>query len=218
MYIIWHGQTCFNIVLGYKKEEQTSIIIDPYTEKGFSSPRLKADIVMVTNGYEEKEKIISQKIKPAKRSPFLIKEAGEYEVGEAFIRGIASNDNKKNIIYSIRGEEIKMCHLGKISQKELTSSQLDELGPIDVLMVPVGDKDAIDSKTAFNIISQIEPKIIIPMYYKAPNLRANLDGLEKFLKVMGERISEKQKKLSLKEQDLTPEREKSVVILEPVIK
>ncbi len=108
----------------------------------------------------------------------MIEEPGEYEVKDIFIQGIPSfhdeEEGKKrgqNTIYTIEAEGIRLCHLGDLGQKELNSDQLEKIGDIDILMVPVGGVYTINSKGAAKIISQIEPRLIIPMHYHIPRLK-----------------------------------------------
>ena len=66
---------------------------------------------------------------------------------------------------------MRFCHLGDLGQKQLTDEQLEKIDKVDVLMIPVGGKYTIDSSAAQKIISQIEPKIVIPMHYTLPKLK-----------------------------------------------
>jgi len=124
------------------------------------------------------------------------------------------------------GSEIQMCRaaeyladkghivsviVGDFGQKELTEDQLEEIGDIDVLMIPVGGEFTIDAKGATHVISQIEPKIIIPMHYAIPKLKTKLDEVDKFLKEIGKKSVVPQPKLLIKKKDLPLETQ--VVVL-----
>ena len=117
-------------------------------------------------------------------------------------------------MYTIEAEEIKICHLSDLGQKELTDQQLEEIGEVNVLMLPVGGVYTIDAKGASDIINQIEPQIVIPMHYKITGLKEKLEGLDKFLKVMGIKEPEYLNKLSLRRKDLSEDATK-VIILKP---
>ncbi len=80
---------------------------------------------------------------------------------------------------------LNIVHLGDFGQSEISETQLTQIGEVDILLVPVGSVYTIDSKTAAKIVSQLEPKIIIPMHYKIEGLKFELDGVEGFLKEMG---------------------------------
>ena len=118
------------------------------------------------------------------------------------------------IIYKIEAEGLKLCHLSDLGQKELSPEQLEQIGEVDILMAPVASTHSLDAKIASQIISQIEPRIVIPMHYKIPNLKTDLDGVEKFLKVMGAEGTKPEKKLKITPSQL-PVEETKIVVLEP---
>ncbi len=101
-----------------------------------------------------------------------------------------------------------------MGQLQLTDEQLEELGSIDVLMVPIGGGPTISSQEASKIISQIEPKIIIPMHYQLPHLKLKLEDVKKFLKVMGKNSIIPQEKFQVKQNTL-PKEGMDIVILMP---
>jgi L-ascorbate metabolism protein UlaG (beta-lactamase superfamily) len=144
---------------------------------------------------------------------FLINGPGEYEVKEVFVQGIASEKEKGiNTIYTIETEDLKICHLGCLNQKELTDEQLDKIGEVDILMIPVGDGEVISAKEAVKIMSQIEPQIILPMYYHLPKLKIKLDGVDKFLKMIGVKKIEPLPKLNIKKKDISADEVKIILL------
>lgn len=217
MNIIWHGQSFFEIVTKNKEGKELKIIIDPFDESiGLKVPKTEARILLITHQHPDH----SNK-KAIGGSPFLIEEPGEYEINGVHIQGIpAFHDDTQGkergeiITYLIETEDIKICHLGDLGQKELTPEQLDQLGDIDILMVPIGGVYTIDAKGASKIISQIEPKLVIPMHYQIPKLKLKLNSLEQFLKEMGSPAIEAQKKLKIKSSNLSKEKTE-IAILEP---
>jgi len=217
MQIIWHGQSCFQIIASRGKNNQVSIIIDPFSEEtGLRVPKLEADILLISHEHPD-----HNNLKAVSGSPFLIKGPGEYEIKEVYIQAIpAFHDNSQgkqkgeNTIYTIEAEEMKLCHLGDLGQKELTSEQLESIGDVDILMIPVGGIYTISAKEAMKIMSQIEPKIIIPMHYQLPKLKIKLEGLDKFLKTVGVKKLEPLPKLSIKKKDILEE-EVKIIILKP---
>jgi len=199
------------------KNGQVKIIIDPYSEEiGLKFPKSDADIVLSTHNHYD-----HNNIKAVSGNPFIIDGPGEYEVKGVFVQGIHSwHDEKQgsergaNTIYTIEVEDLKLCHLGDLGQTELTSEQLEKIGDVDVLMIPVGGFYTIDAKGALKILSQIEPKIIIPMHYALPKLRVKLDGVDKFLKAVGVKSLEPQAKLSIRKKDIS-EDEAKIIVLSP---
>lgn len=217
MQIIWHGQSCFEITIKNKENGETTVVIDPFAEEpGLKLPKLTADILLVSHNHFD-----HNNVKAVSGEYFLIDSAGEYEIKDVFVQGIkAWHDNQGGkergevMIYKIEAEGIKACHLSDLGQKELTSEQLEQIGDIDVLFLPVGGKYTIDAKDAGEIVSQIEPRIVIPMHYKLPNQKTDIDGVDRFLKVMGEEAVQPEKKLKITAKNL-PAEETKIIVLEP---
>ena len=179
MTITWYGQSCFKIT---NQGNHLTIITDPFDKKfvGLNPPRSAADIVTVSHDHKDHDNV-----KAITGDPFVINSPGEYEIKGARITGCASYHDKKqgqergsNIIYLIKVDRIRVCHLGDFGQERLTDSQLEAIGPVDVLMIPVDGVYTINAREAVKITEQIEPTIIIPMHYEK-------NKLDKFLKYVG---------------------------------
>jgi L-ascorbate metabolism protein UlaG (beta-lactamase superfamily) len=217
MHIIWRGQACFEIITSPNKGTQTILCIDPFGEElGLRVPTISADIALITHAHFD-----HNNKRALKGNPFFIEGPGEYELKGVFIQGIPSwhdtaqgSERGTNTIYVIEAEEIKLCHLGDLGQRELTDEQLEQIGEVDILMIPVGGVYTVNGPEAAKIIAQIEPRIVIPMHYALPKLKVKLEGVEKFLKAMGAKDIEAQAKLTIKKKDL-PEEETKVVVLKP---
>ena len=217
MQIIWEGQSCFQIITQKAKNSQVNIVIDPFgPETGLKLPSLEADVLLTTHSHSD-----HNNWKAVSKNPFLITGPGEYEIQGVFIQGISSwHDNSQgkergeNTIYTIEAEGLRLCHLGDLGQKELTSEQIDKIGEIDILMIPVGGVYTISSKEALKVMSQIEPAITIPMHYQLPKLKSKLEGVDKFLKSLGIKSVNPESKLTIKKKDISSE-EAKVVVLKP---
>jgi L-ascorbate metabolism protein UlaG (beta-lactamase superfamily) len=229
MQIIWHGQSCFEIITTPAKNGQVKIVVDPFSEEiGLRLPKLEADIVLVTYSHSD-----HNNVKAISGTPFLVEGPGEYEIKNVFIQGIASfhdssqgKERGERTIYTIEAEEMRLCHLGDLGQNELTEEQLEKIGECDILMIPIGGTFTISAKEAVKIMSQIEPKITIPMHYQIPysgrrpdgsyrpKLKLKLDGLDKFLKPLGIKSIVPVNKLSLKKKDI-PTEEAKIIVLNP---
>jgi len=215
--IYWAGQSCFQISVSNSRDHSADIVIDPFDETiGLKLPNLSADILLVTHNHYD-----HNNIKGVKGEPFVIQGPGEYEVKEVFINGIPSfHDDKEgkergqNTIYVIEAEDMRFCHLGDLGQKQLTDDQLEKIDSVDVLMIPVGGNFTISSIEAQKVISQIEPKIVIPMHYNLPKLKMNLDDVAKFLKSMGKNSIVPQDKFTVKTSTL-PKDGMEIVVLQP---
>lgn len=217
MQLIWHGQACFEIFTSPQKGTQTSICIDPFGEElGLRLPHISVDILLITHAHFD-----HNNKKLVKGDPFIIEGPGEYELKGVFIRGISSwhdasegSQRGGNTIYTIEAEEMRLCHLGDLGQRELTERQLEEIGEVDILIIPVGGVYTINGSEAPKIISQIEPRLVIPMHYALPKLKVKLEGPEKFLKAMGIKNTEPLPRLNIKKKDL-PEEESRIILLKP---
>ena len=210
MKITWHGQSCFKIVA-----KNTTIITDPFSKDiGLKPPHVEADIVTVSHNHPDHNNVSA-----LRGTPFVVDSPGEYELKGTVILGIDSfHDNKEghergiNTIFIIEAEDMRVCHLGDLGQKELTDEQLDKIEEVDILMIPIGGVYTIDSEEAALIINQIEPRIVIPMHYRIPGLNIKLQAADAFLKEMG---AEKQvvDQLAIKKNDLPKEEEMKVVVM-----
>jgi len=212
MHIYWKGQSCFSIVASQKKGDPINIVIDGIDkESGNKLSRQKADLCIYTQSDVDLKKADDD-------GNFFINGPGEYETKEIYIKGIPSEDTRKdkNVIYTIEAEdeEIRICHMGMFNQKELTSRQIEEIGDVDILMIPVGGSSVIDGSIAASIANQIEPKIVIPMYYSVDGDK-KLDTNAKFLKATGE-APEVQDKLLIKKKEIDSIGDNTkVVVLKP---
>lgn len=200
MIITWYGHSCFKLESG-----GVVVVTDPFPKKiGLKPFQGKADIVTLSHKHWDHNNTSAVKGKP-----FIADGPGEYEIKKVVIRGILSFHDKVkgktrglNTVYLIQMGKIRLCHLGDLGHI-LEDDQLEKIGQVDILMIPVGGTFTIDSQEAPTIINQIEPRIIIPMHYQLPKLKvgAKLAGVEKFLKEMG--VSPKPiEKLVVKKKDL----------------
>jgi len=217
MQIIWHGHAFFQIITNRGKEEKLTIAIDPFSKEiGLRVPSFEANILLVTHDHYD-----HNNVKAIRGTPFLIDSPGEYEIKGVFIQGIPAHHDKSQgkerggvTIYTIEAEGIKLCHLGDFGQKELSADQVEKIGDCDVLMIPVGGVYTISGQEAAKAISQIEPKIVIPMHYQLPKLKlkSKLESLDKFLKTMGQKGIAPQPKLVIKGKDLPDEKTRIIVL------
>jgi len=215
MEIIWHGHSFFKIITK-NKNEKIIIAIDPFSsELGLRVPKIEADILLIShNHFDHNNKAAIS------GNYFLIEHQGEYEVKNVLIKAIKSfHDNKEgkergeNLMFTIESENLKICHMGDFGQEKLTEKQSEEIGSVDVLMIPVGGKFTISANEATNIIEELEPRIVIPMHYGLPKLKLKLDPVERFLKSFGIKSLVPEKRLSIKKEHLSKD-ETKIVLLE----
>src|SRR5574340_494952 len=184
MEITWFGHSCFRIT----ERNLATVVTDPYDHHavGYSQLKLKADIVTVSHkapGHDF--------LQGVKGDPYQITGPGEFEVGGVFITGVQTNghtkktpDEPRNTLYLIEYNGVNVLHLGAIDRVP-SQTEVEDLGPVHVALVPVGGGSGLNAAKAAEVISLLEPNIVIPMHYAVPESLIELDPLSKFLKEMG---------------------------------
>lgn len=216
MVISWFGLSSFKISSG-----PLTLITDPFSKNtGLIPPRGQTDIVVISNAVSE---LYNNREAVGDEKTFVVDSPGEYDLKGLAVRGAAATGDPPNqengfdftTIYSIRMEDMRLGFLGSLKEQKLSDQQLEDLGDIDILFVPVGGQVVCDAEQAVTIINQIEPKIVIPMHYAQKGLKLQLNKLEVFLKEIGSTKAGPQEKLTLKKSGI-PEGDKTdVVVLEP---
>jgi L-ascorbate metabolism protein UlaG (beta-lactamase superfamily) len=184
MEITWYGHACFRL-----RDRNITVITDPYDKTlGLPLPRPKADIVTVSHPVPHHNYTAG-----VKGEFQVIDSPGEYEIGGVFITGVHMAPPKKgdsatptgqNNIFVFYMDDLTICHLGDLSHVP-TQNQVEDMGSIEVLLIPVGGQNALNAAQAAEVISLIEPQIVVPMHYSLPDLTVKLDPVDKFLKEMG---------------------------------
>lgn len=203
MQITWYGHSCFRL-----RSRKGSVITDPYGGgMGYSIPRLRADIVTVSHDHPH-----HANVKAIKGKPKIISGPGEYEIKGIFVIGIPVSENTRkngqgggNTIYVFDFDGITVCHLGDL-RRVPTQAQVEELSDVDVLLIPVGGGTSIGAAKASDVISLLEPKIVIPMHYRTEGLKGlKLEPVDPFLKEMGAKDVEPQNVLKVTKGSLPTE-------------
>ena len=180
MKVTWLGHSCFLL----QGEEGITILLDPFFEDsvGYHLPKLKADMVLISHDHTDHSNASA-----GGASSQVIFGPGEYSRPGLEIRGIRSfHDQKKgrlrgeNTIFCFQLDGIRICHLGDLGHI-LSPSQISEIGPVDLLFLPVGGRYTIDSKGADEVMRQIHPALVVPMHYRTGKLGFELDGVDEFL-------------------------------------
>ncbi len=209
MEITWYGHACFRL-----REGGVTIVTDPYDKGlGYTLPRLRADVVTSSHAAPG-----HASVDLVKGEPKILSGPGEYEVKGVFITGIPTwharqrgRPDERNTVFLFDFNGLTVCHLGDLGHL-LSEEQIEAIGDVSVLLIPVGGKHTLDASQAAEVISQIEPRIVIPMHYQTPALQHQLDDVEKFLRVMGISHADVQETLKVTASEL-PE-ETQVVILD----
>ncbi len=191
MIITYHGHSTFKL-----KGKKGSVVTDPYSDSiGLSLPRLSADIITVSHDHDDHNAIGKVAVSSRRKTPFVITKPGEYEVGGISVFGTSAwhdasegAERGPNFIFTTLIDGVRVCHLGDLGH-ELTAAQVEAIGPVDVLLVPVGGVYTIDPALAVKAIRAIEPGIAIPMHYKTEKHEEHVFGelktVQDFLKEYG---------------------------------
>jgi len=197
--ITWLGHSCFRI-----KGNQAVIITDPFPpDLGYSLGKQTADIVTVSHQHPS-----HSYFKGIGGEPRIINGPGEYEISNVLIIGIATyhdavngQSRGKNTIYLMEIDGVAVCHLGDIGHV-LSDEHVEEMGNVDVLLLPVGGGSTINATMAAEVIRKLEPKAVLPMHYKTQAIDRELDPVDDFLREMGMGQVEPRPKLSVSKSNL----------------
>jgi len=217
MVITYYGLSCFKIQSG-----QFVLTTDPYSPaSGLKSPRFQADLVLLSHNHPDHSHTKLLKSRDGK-DIFTIEGPGEYEYQGIPIRALETfHDSQKgkkygkNTMYLFEIEHIRLLHMGDFGQKDISPDMRNELGDIDILLIPVGGGATLSAKQAHGIINELEPNMVIPMHYKLKNLSIKLDPVATFLKEMEASDIKPQEKLAIRASDFkkAPEHTKAVSIV-----
>jgi len=211
MEITWYGHSCFRLT----ERNYATVVTDPFDSKeiGYFPLKLKADITTVSHdasGHNNSDAV--------KGTSHVIDGPGEFEIGGVFITGVQTDsagrkakDKVRNTIYVFDYDGITVAHLGDLKQAP-SQAEIDALGTVNVALVPVGGGGGLNAAKAAEVISLLEPNIVIPMHYATPDVKVSLDSLNKFIKEMGLTKPESQPSLKVTRSGL-PE-ETHVVVLD----
>ena len=206
MVINWYGLSCFKIQSG-----TATAVFNPFSKlSGLTPPKGEGSILLVSL-----DEPSFNNISTLKAQPFVVDGPGEYEHQGIRIRGIATygpEAKKINTAYLFETEDMRLLHLGALSQERLSDEQIEQIGNIDILIIPTGGGDFINAEQAIEIINQIEPSIVIPSHFKTKGVKEKLDGAEVFLKQIGQKDVEPKDKLTVKKKDIPIDRMEVVVL------
>lgn len=183
MEISWYGLSCFRLT----ERGLASIVTDPYDHRviGYDQLKLKADIVTISHdapGHNFASGV--------KGKSHLITGPGEFEIGGVFITGVQTNgvkrlsDEPRNTLYVFDFDGLTVAHLGDL-RRVPSQTEVEALGSVNVALVPVGGGGGLAASKAVEVVSMLEPGIVIPMHYSIPGGSLKLAPVGKFLKEMG---------------------------------
>lgn len=219
MDVSYLGHSSFKI-----RGKGATLVTDPFDRSiGFPFPRTSADIVTVSHNHGDHAAVASVTGTSRRKQPFLINAPGEYEVSGISVFGISTfhdasqgSERGTNTVYTIHVDDLTIVHLGDLGHT-LADPQIDEVGEVDVLLVPIGGVYTVGAKEAIEIISQLTPSIVVPMHYRTDKHDLKTFGallpVESFLSEGGFDQAQRTAKLTLSKSTLPEEME--VVVLTP---
>ena len=212
MEINWYGLSCFRI----NERGMAAVVTDPYDPEivGLDPGKLRADVI--TMSCDKPEHNFS---KAVRGSAFEITGPGEYEVGGVFVTGVLINGSKKrnssddlrNTVYVIDYNGVTVAHLGELNSVP-SQTEVEGLGEVHVALVPIGGKTSLNAAKAAEVISLLEPSIVIPMHYGMSGINVQLDPLSKFLKEMGLTEVETEETIKISSTNVLPEETRVMVL------
>lgn len=211
MNIVWYGLSCFRM----SERGLATVVTDPYDPSlGLPELKLKADVVTVSH-----DAAGHNYLKAVKGDRLSVSGPGEFEVGGVFITGIlmaskgkGKNGKVSNTLYLFNFDGLSVAHLGDLAYVP-TQSQIEDLGPVDVALVPVGGGGALAPAQAAEVISLIEPSVVVPMHYKTGKEKIKLGQVTRFLTEMGVGKQEPLEALKISKSGLSDQTQ--VVVLQP---
>jgi len=168
MNIKWFGQSCFRITT----ENGTNIVMDPYHNMlGYKLPEIDAKIVTISHNHSDHNNVGA-----VKGDFVLIREPGVFSQEGIDIKGVQTfHDNVSgakrgiNIIYNFRIDGLNVCHCGDLGHL-LSLEQINEIGKVDILLLPIGGRVVLDASGAAEVMKQLNPSVVIPMHYRTKAL------------------------------------------------
>jgi len=213
MQIFWHGYSTIRIE-SKSGDKEATVLTDPFAnEASLRMPRTVEPDVLLLSHQDGKRFSLDN----VQGKPFVVSDPGEYEIKDVFIQGIQdkavdTEEKARPVIYRLTAEGVNVAFLGQLKRK-LTDFEIEELGEIDILLLPVGGGEVMDSKLASETISVIEPRIVVPLHYDLPGIKTKLTGVDSFCKALGVCKRQDANKLKISKKEL-PAEDVLVMVLE----
>lgn len=210
MEITWFGHSCFRLT----ERSMATVVTDPFDSSviGYEALKLRSDILTIS--HDAPGHSFSGAVKGFSH---IIDGPGEFEIGGVFITGVQTDingkkaaDRPRNTLYVFDYDGLNVAHLGDLKQVP-SQTEVEALGNVHIALVPVGGGQALNAAKAAEVVSLIEPNIVIPMHYSTKVAKIQLDPLGKFLKEMGLTSHETQPSLKITRSGL-PDETKVIVL------
>jgi L-ascorbate metabolism protein UlaG (beta-lactamase superfamily) len=202
MELTFHGNSCIRL-----RGRETTVLVDPPTGTTLPGSRTQPDVVVRTDGPTDPDLL-----RPSEGRPQVVSGPGEFEVRGVSVYGLGADGT---VVMRVELDDVRVLATGRLA-RQLTGDEIDALGHVDVLVLPVGGGDALSASDATKLVNAIEPNLVVPVRYRpAGTLEDGYDTVEKFTKEMGlaEGSWEPQSKLNLTG-PMSESEESKVVVLE----
>jgi L-ascorbate metabolism protein UlaG (beta-lactamase superfamily) len=174
------------------------VVTDPFPESlGLKADTRLATVVTVSNTHPN-----HSNWQGVSGDPRVFNAPGEYEYSGISVRGVMTplsegmKQEQRNVAYSMEIEGVNLCHLGDLTEP-LTTRHINELSPVDVLLLPVGGGCTLAVDRIVQTMRDLDPKVVIPMHYRIPNISVELESVDVFLRLMGSGETQAQPRLSV---------------------
>ena len=158
----------------------SNVIFDPFKGVGLREPRAKADIILCSHSHSDHNNVEAVR---HEKSVVLEGFIGTKQVEDVSVKGVATfhgdahgGKRGRNSVYVVGLDELVFCHLGDLGHP-FSPSQIDDVGSVDVLFVPVGGFYTIDPEQARKAMESLKPRITVPMHYRLPGMSATFNAL-----------------------------------------
>ncbi|MDP8245906.1 MAG: MBL fold metallo-hydrolase [Candidatus Hinthialibacter antarcticus] len=182
MKIKYIGHSCFLLT----SSDEVSIIIDPYKPGAYGgaicySPIVdRADIAVLSREHEDHANVKDLIDQPLSVRADSRVRGVEFDMVDTFHDDCEGQDRGPNRVICFTMDELRVCHLGDLGHV-LTPEQIEKIGPVDILFVPVGGRFTIGPAEADQIVEQLQPSIITPMHFKTDKCLFPIEPVESFL-------------------------------------
>lgn len=188
MNIRWLGHSSFRLT----ESTGTAVVTDPYHPYiGINFPDVQADLVTLSHKHDD-----HNNSNAVKGNPIVIDESGAFEVKGIHVSAINSKHDEEggrlrgsNLIFKFRIDGVEVCHMGDIGE-ECSPELVDAIGPVNILLIPVGGNYTVDGKKAKEYVDRLMPDIVIPMHYKTKGVDIDIDKVDAFLKEFDDEVIE----------------------------